>query len=275
MKIYISVDMEGVACVNHVDEIKLEGPEYERARRWMTGEVNAAVEGALNAGAEEVVVGDGHGHMRNILPDELHKDAQLVRGSARPLSQLEGLTEDFSAVFFVGYHSMAGSARGILAHTFLTSSVYTMRLNGIPVGEAGFNAGVAGHLSVPVALVCGDDVLCEEVGAFLPWAETVTTKWAVSWSAARNLTPKASQERIHAGATRALERLDEMQPLVLELPIQFEVEFMQPFSAFIASDIPGIARVDGRTLSYSGANMLEVMRIWRLIVNATIGERFV
>jgi D-amino peptidase len=275
MKIYVSVDMEGVACVNHRDEIKLEGLEYERSRKLMTDEVNAAIEGALDAGAAEVVVGDGHGHMRNILPDEMHQTAQLVRGSARPLSQLEGLNETFSAVFYVGYHSMAGSPQGGLSHTFLSTSVYAIRLNGLPVGEAGFNAAVAGHLGVPVALACGDDVFCEEVETLMPWAERVTTKWAISWSAARNLTPRASKERIREGAQRALGRLAEMKPLVLETPIQFEVDFMQPFPAFIAADIPGVERVGGRTVTYTGADMLQVMRIWRLMVNATMGERFV
>jgi D-amino peptidase len=275
MKVYISVDMEGVACVTHPDHTKLEGTEYEMARKWMTAEANAAIEGALEAGATEVVVADSHGHMRNMLPDELHEDALLVRGAPRPLTMMEGLDETCDAAFFVGYHSMAGTAEGVLSHTYIGRSVYALRLNGITVGEPGFNAAIAGHFGVPLALVCGDDTVDAEVGALLPWTERVITKWAISSISARNLTPKASQKRIRQGAKRALGRLSEMKPWTLETPIRFEVNFMAPIYAYLAADIPGVERVNERTLAYTGADMLQITRIWRLMINATLGEVFV
>jgi D-amino peptidase len=267
MKIYISVDMEGVACVTHGDHVKLEGAEYEAARKWMTAEANAAVEAALEAGATEVVIADSHGQMRNILPDELHQDALLVRGSPRPLSMMEGLDKTFNAVFFVGYHSIAGEPKGILAHTYSSQVVYTAKLNGISVGEAGFNAAIAGHFGVPVALVCGDDTVDAEVKALMPWTQRVITKWAISPTAARSLTPKAAQEQIRAGAKQALARLSEMKPLVLESPIRLEVGFIKSASAARAADIPGVQQIDGRTLAYEGTDMLEINRIWRLMLN--------
>lgn len=275
MKVFISVDMEGVACVTHSDHTKMEGPEYEMARKWMTAEANAAVEGALEAGATEVVVADAHGHMRNMIPDELHEDILLVRGSPRPLFQMEGLDDTFDAVFFVGYHAMAGTAVGVLSHSHIGLSVHALRLNDTLVGESAFNAAVAGHLGVPVALVCGDDTVASEVESVMPWAERVVTKWALSRLAARNLTPKASQKRIRAGAKRALERVSEMSPLVLETPIRFEAHFLQPIFAHLAADIPGVERVDGRTLAYTGADMLEINRIWRLMINASLGQFYV
>lgn len=275
MKVYISVDMEGVACVTHSDHTKLEGTEYEMARKWMTAEANAAIEGALEAGATEVVVADSHGHMRNMLPDELHEDALLVRGAPRSLTMMEGLDETFDAAFFVGYHSMAGTAEGVLSHTYIGRSVYALRLNGITVGEPGFNAAIAGHFGVPVALVCGDDTVDAEVGALLPWTERVITKWALSSTSARNLTPKASQQHIRQGAKRALDRLSEMKPWTLETPIRFEVDFMAPLYAYLAADIPGVERVNGRTLAYTGTDMLQITRIWRLMINAGLGEHFV
>jgi D-amino peptidase len=274
MRVYISVDMEGVACVTHGDHTKLEGTEYEMARKWMTAEANAAVEGALEGGATDVVVADSHGHMRNMLPDELHEDALLVRGSPRPLTMMEGLDETFDAAFLVGYHSMAGTARGILAHTYL-GSLYAIRLDGVTVGEPGFNTALAGHFGVPVALVCGDDTVDAEVGALIPSTERVITKWAFSTLAARNLTPKASQKRIREGAKRALARLSEMKPWVLEKPIRFEVEFTLPIYAHMAAEIPGVERVDGRSLVYTGADMLDVNRTWRLMLNVSLGEFFV
>ena len=258
------VDMEGIACITTT---RLEGGDHERGRRWMTAEANAAVEAALECGATEVVVADAHGNMRNLLPDELHEDALLVRGSPRPLCMMEGLDETFDAAFLIGYHSMSGTAHGMMAHTY-TGMVHAIRLNGVTVGESEFNAAIAGHLGVPVALVCGDDTLDAEVGAQMPWTERVVVKWAISNWSARNLTPKASQKRIREGAKRALGRLAEMEPFVLGTPIRFEVDFGPPMYATLGSDIPGVERVGGRTLVYTGTDMLDVTRTLRLILNA-------
>ena len=268
MKVYVSVDLEGIACVM---QTRLEGSDYEAARKWMTGEANAAIEAAFAHGATEVVVADSHGSMCNLLPDELHEDALLVRGKPRPLCMMEGLDETFDAVFLVGYHAMSGTARGNMAHTY-TGSIYAMHLNGILVGESGFNAAIAGHFRVPVALVCGDDTLAAEVGAQLPWTERVIVKWAISPWSARNLTPKASQAQIRAGAGRALDRLATMKPFIVETPVRFELNLAPPYLAQLGADIPGVEWIDGRTLVYAGADMVEVTRILRLILNAGQGR---
>jgi D-amino peptidase len=275
MKVFISIDMEGVACVTNWDHVKPVGVDYEIARKWMTAEANAAIDGALEMGATEVVVADAHYKMCNILPSELHKDALLVRGSPRTLTMMEGLNETFDAVFLVGYHSMAGTDRGILAHTYVSKLVHAVRLNGITVGELGINAAIAGHFGVPVAMVCGDDTLDEEVGKLLPLTERVITKWAISPYSALNLTPMASQFHIRESAKRALGRLDEIKPFVLENPIRFEVDFMYALNAYVAADIPGTECFGGRTLVYTGEDIIEIIRIWRLILNASLGEVFV
>lgn len=275
MRIFISVDIEGVAAVTHRDHTKLEGIEYETARKWMTDEANAAIEGALAAGATEIVVADSHGHMRNLLPDALHPTALLVRGSPRALSMMDGLDDSFAAAFFIGYHAMAGDALGILAHTYLGSTVYAVRLNGIDVGESGINAAIAGHFGVPIALVSGDDRLAAEVEALLPWTERVITKWALSTVSAKNLSPREAQTRIRVGAQRALERLATMKPLTLDSPLHLEVDFIRPLHAQIAADIPGVEWVAGRKVSYTAATMLELTRVWRVMLNLSMGERFV
>ena len=273
MKVFISADIEGVACVTHRDHGNMQsGGEYEMARRWMTHETNAAVEGAIEAGAKEIVVADGHGHMRNLLPDELHEDVQLVRGTPRPLLQMEGLDDSFDAVFFIGHHAQANDAIGILAHTFVGLIVYDLKLNGVPVCEVTFNAAVAAHFGVPVALSAGDDRLAEDVSATLPWVENVITKWAISNTAARNLTPKASQKKIKAAAKSALERLDEMKVYEIETPIRFEVSFKHPMQAFLPAVIPGVEQVNGRTLAYTGKDMIEISNIWRLMINAALSS---
>lgn len=268
-RVFVSVDMEGVACVTHGDHVKLEGPEYEMARKWMTAEANAAVEGAFDAGATEVVVADSHGHMRNLLPDELHQEALLVRGSPRPLSMMEGLDHGFDAVFFVGYHSRAGTERGVLAHSFSGSTVYAIRLNGLEVGEPGFNAAIAGHFRVPVVLVCGDDTVDAEVEALMPWAERVITKWAITPLSARSLTPRAAQQSIRDGARKALGRLREMRPLQLEMPVRLEVDFVRPIYASLAINIPGVEAVGGRTVAYTGPSIMEAALLWRVLMDVT------
>jgi len=272
MKVFISVDMEGIAGVTHGDHVKLEGTEYEKARLYMTDEANAAIEGAMEGGATEVTVADGHGHMRNILPEKLHEDALLVRGSPRPLLQMEGLDSSFAAAFLIGYHTMAGHARGILAHTYVGKIIFELRLNGMAVDEATFNAAVAGDLGVPVALVAGDDALAANIEKTLPWAERVVTKWAISNFAARNLSPAKSQRRIREASKRALERLSSMQVYRLEPPIRFEAIFLKPYDARLAADVPGAEQVDGCTVAYTGSSMMEINRIWRLMINASMSS---
>ncbi len=272
MKVYISVDMEGVACVTHREDLVPEGEGYQLARRWMTAETNAAVLGAFDAGATEVVVSDSHNTMRNLLPDELHEEVLLVRGSPRPLSQMEGLDDTFDAAFLVGYHGMAGTAKSVFPHTFLKGMMYAARLNGVPLGETGISAALAGHFGVPVALVCGDDSVHARVGEFLPWAESVITKWAISELAAKNLTPRASQKRIRAAAARALGRLDEMRPWTPETPVRFELEYLHPVHAYLGAEIPGVEMVDGRTLAYTGADLMEVFRVFSAMIHTALSH---
>lgn len=273
MRVYISVDMEGVACVTNIEHIiRMEGGvEYEMSRRWMTAEVNAAVQGAFEAGASEIVVADSHWHLRNILPHELHKDVLLVRGSPRPMYMMQGIDENFDAVFLIGYHAMAGTPAGLLGHTFV-SSVLEVRLNGTAVGETAFNAAVAGHFGVPVALVSGDDAVAEEVRSMLPGTQSVITKWGLSPLSARNLTPEASQEKIRAAASEALHGLSAYKPLTPDKPIRVEISFDKVHLPFVASRIPGVERIDRHTLAFTGADMLEVLNLCLVVLNTTTGR---
>jgi D-amino peptidase len=141
MKIFISVDIEGVAGITNWEHVRMREPEYEYARRWMTEEVNAAIAGAKDYGAKEYIVTDSHSSMYNLLPDYLDQDALLVRGSPRPLFQMEGLDPSFDAVFLIGYHCMAGSPRAVLCHSHLGDIVYEMRINGVPDWGSGIQRG--------------------------------------------------------------------------------------------------------------------------------------
>lgn len=269
MRIYISVDMEGVAGVVHEDQTDPVEPrhaaEYNRMRRLMTSEANAAIEGALEAGATRVLVNDSHWLMRNLLAEELHPSAELLSGGPKLRSMVEGVELGFDAALFVGYHAMAGTAHAVIDHTY-TSRVHEARLNGRPVGELGLNAALAGTHGVPVAMVSGDQALAAEARALLgDEVETVIVKHAVGRFAARSVAPAESCRRIREGARAALRRSH--APFTVEPPIRLEVEFAQTDMADMAELLPGSVRTGGRTLEYVHDEYGEVFRAWRVLYN--------
>ena len=269
MRVYISVDMEGVAGVVHEDQTDPVDPrhagEYNRFRRLMTAEANAAIEGALAAGASAVLVNDSHWLMRNLLAEELHPAAELLSGGPKLRSMVEGLELGFDAALFVGYHARAGAAHAIIDHTY-TGRVHEARLNGRPVGELAINAALAGTYGVPVVLVSGDQALAAEARELLgPEVETVVVKHAVARFAARSLAPEEACRRIRAGAAAALRRPH--APLVLASPVRLEVEFAVTHMADMAELVPGSLRSGGRTVEYVHEDYREVFRAWRALYN--------
>jgi D-amino peptidase len=269
MRVYISVDMEGVAGVVHEDQTDPIDPrhagEYNRSRRLMTAEANAAVEGALAAGAERVLVNDSHWLMMNILPEELHSAAELLSGGPKARSMVEGVELGFDAALFVGYHAMAGVSPAIIDHTY-TSLVHEARLNGRPVGELAINAALAGTYDVPVVLVSGDQALAAEARDLLgPSVETVVVKHAVGRFAARSVAPAEACRRIREGAAAALRRSH--TPWRLAAPIRLEVDFALTQMADMAELAPGSVRTAGRTVTFTHDDYREVFRAWRALYN--------
>jgi len=265
MKIYISADMEGISGVVDFAQtsIKDEAKEYDRARSLMTAEVNAAIEGALAAGATEALVNDAHGSMRNILLEELNPVAELVSGTPKPLSMMQGIDEGIDLAFLVGYHAQAGSFYGTLGHTY-TGRVYSVVLNGQPVGELGINAALAGHFGVPVVLVTGDRSLVEEAQSLLGEVETVAVKQAYGMTAARSLSPSKVHELIQQAASRAVERGG--VPFVVGKPITLTIGFVRSAHAEMAELIPDVRRLDARTVEFVHEDMLTLYRAWRAMV---------
>jgi D-amino peptidase len=261
MRIYLSVDMEGLAGVAHPNQVSF-GPstdrtDYDRSRALMAGETNAAIEAALEHGATEVVVNDSHWQMRNLRAEDLHTDARLIIGD-KPLSMSQGIGEEgdggFDAAAFIGYHAGAGHATGVIAHTYSSATVQELRVHGQPHNEAGLNAIRLGHFDIPVALVTGDDALAEEVGVLLPWAERVVVKRALGTSVADSLSPEAARAAIRDGMAAALRRLGEMQPYRPPLPLAGEVDFRLPAMAAHAAVIPGVERAGPRTVAFGAAD---------------------
>ena len=189
LKIFISADMEGVAGVSTWDvQANAKGREYEEFRRLMTQEVNAAVQGAYDAGATEVVIADSHGDAQNIDVAVLDKRAELIRAWPRPLSMMEGIDNSFAAVVFIGYHASEGTPGAVLAHTF--TGTMAIKLNGVDVPEAGFNAAIAGDFGVPVVFVSGDQVIGEQARKLFGPIETVAVKQAIGYHAAKMMMPE-------------------------------------------------------------------------------------
>jgi D-amino peptidase len=269
MRVYISVDMEGIAGVTHEDQTdpieSRHAGEYNRFRRLMTNEANAAIAGALEAGAESLLVNDSHWLMRNLLAEELNPAAELLSGGPKRLSMVEGIDGGFDAAMFIGYHARAGTRNATIDHTY-TSRVYEARLNGEPVGELALNAAMAGVHGVPVALVSGDQALAAEARTLLgDGIETVVVKEAVGRFAARSLAPSVACERIRAGAKAALRRKHSL--LKIAPPIRLEVDFALTQMADMAELVPGSSRTGGRTVAYSGDDYREVFRAWRAMYN--------
>lgn len=265
MKVFISADMEGVAGVVHSEHTLRDGKEHERARRLITQEVNAAIEGALEAEAKQIIVNDSHGTMRNIIPEDLNESAELITGSPKPLSMMQGIDSTFNAVFFVGYHAMRGAYCGVLEHTY-HGVVSDLFFNEKRFGETGMNAAVAGYFKVPVALVTGDQVVTEEARLLLGKVETVTVKEGVSRNAAKSLSPLKARSLIKNGAKNALLKINSFKPFILNPPINVEMVFINAGMADMAEMIPGAKRKDGRTVSYVANDYLEAYKALRAMI---------
>ncbi len=260
MRLYLSVDMEGLAGVAHPQQVTFGGgvdrADYDRSRGLMAGEANAAIEGAFEAGATEVVVNDSHWTMRNLRAEDLDPRARLVIGD-KALSMTHGIGEPgdgaFDGAAFVGYHAGAGHASGVIAHTYSSATIQDVRVNGVPHNEAALNAIRLGHHGVPVILVAGDDALAGEVEALLPWAERVIVKRGVGYSTTESLAPDAARAAIREATARAIGRLPEMRTYEPAAPLAGEIDFRLPVHAAYAAVLPEATRVGPRTVAWEAA----------------------
>ncbi|WP_104090876.1 M55 family metallopeptidase [Arthrobacter sp. GMC3] len=257
MKVYISVDMEGVAGIATFDQIIRGGHGYPRAQELMTGETNAAIAGAFDGGATSVLVNDSHGTMDNIIHEQLDPRARLVFGSPKAQCMAEGLTADCDVALFIGYHAPAG-APGVLAHTF--SSHFTeVRLGGHPVSEAEVNALYAASLGVPVGMVSGDDVICKLVETVMPHARTVEVKVAHGFTATNSLAPSVAREAIRAAAAETVRNAASLPRPEVPGELILEVDMPNPLAAQMAMGVPGVTRPADRTVRRELDTVSEVL----------------
>jgi D-amino peptidase len=258
LKIYISVDMEGVAGVVTADQLLPGGFEYERFRHFMTDETLAAVRAAKQAGATQIVVSDSHGNGENLLVEAFPKDVRIVRSWPRHGAMMAGLDKSFAAAIFIGYHASTSNSKGVRAHTFSSAHLTRVALNGSPVTEAEFNAAYAGEFSVPIIFASGDDAAIAEIKAHLGDMDTVVTKNNLGFHSAETLTPSAACDLIFDGVIHAMAHRAQRHPTLVSKPVTLELSFKNYMPAEVLSYLRSIERVDSHTIRFVGRDMPEV-----------------
>lgn len=267
IKVFISVDMEGIGGVVTSEQLGPTGFEYQKFREYMTAEALAAIAGAREAGATEFVLADAHGNMQNLLIDRFPAGVTIVRGSPRPLMMMEGIDSTFSAVMFIGYHSATTNTQGVRAHTISSATFSAVKLNGRAMSEGAINATIAGHFGVPVVMVSGDEQAVGEVQAFTGNVEGAIVKRSISFHAAAVMTPEASQALIKAKAKAAITRLREFKPTPAAGPFQLELSYKSYTPAEMMAYMPGIERVDAHTIRFRGTNIVNISRFLEFAIS--------
>jgi len=261
MKIYIAADMEGISGIWGDWQLKEDQPHWIEARRLLTGDINAAVQGALDGGATEVVVWDNHHRGRNVLIEETHEEAQIIMGWPHN-PRFPGLDESFAGIYLIGYHAMVGTEDAVLDHT-LTSEMRSVTLNSIPVGEVALDALWAGSMGVPVFLVTGDDKACEEARRFLGDIETAVVKEGIHRHMAKMLPPKRAQALIREKARLAIQRIGQVKPFKMAPPYEKRVVYANADLAEGRTfDGQRIERVDAVTLVYRSDDLVDILTMW-------------
>lgn len=273
LRVYISVDMEGITGVVAWEQTMSGNPDYETARKWMAADVNAAIEGALKAGAAEIVVNDAHGDQRNLIPDDLNPKAVLISGAPKPLGMMEGISGDFDACIFIGYHAMAGTEQGVLDHTQSGSGVYAVKVNGLELPELGLNAAVAGVYGVPVVFVSGDVAVCKQAKAVLGNdVLTAPVKDGAGRYAARLVPAVDARRAIRDRVAEALKKVKQFKPYRVPAPFRFELDFANSGQADLAVLIPQVKRESGRNVSFPADDFIQGFKLLRgLIALGSLG----
>ncbi|MFJ4682330.1 M55 family metallopeptidase [Streptomyces sp. NPDC091377] len=276
MKILISADMEGATGVTWPADVLPGTPQWERCRSMFTSDVNAAVLGFFDGGADEVLINEAHWTMRNLLLERLDERAEMLTGRHKALSMVEGVQhDDVDGIAFLGYHAAAGD-RGVLAHTYLANSITGVWLNDVRASEGLLNAHVVAEYGVPVILVTGDDVACEDALGYAPEAPKVAVKDYVSRYAAVCRTPARTAADIRAAAQQAAALAVRYEP-VSAGPHTMALEFDAEHLALAATVVPGVAQTGERKVAYTEETMYAAIRTFKAVttlVSAAVEEQY-
>lgn len=273
MKLFLSIDMEGITGLPDHTFVDSSKHNYERARRIMTQEANAIVEGALSVGVKEILVNDSHSKMNNILVEELHPEASLITGDVKPFSMVQALDESYLGAVFAGYHSRAGQP-GVMSHSMIFG-VRNMYINDVEIGELGLNAYVAGHFGVPVIMVAGDDGACREAEALIPGVVTAVVKESISRSAVKTLHPQKAHALLREKVAVAISNRDQIKPLNPPKNPTLRIEFVNYGQAEWAALMPGCEIIEGTTIvKFEAKDILEAYRAMLVMVELAMQTKF-
>ncbi len=268
LNIFISFDLEGISGVTSWKEMRKDSPDLLRVRKIATQEVNSAIRGARKSSLEigEILICDSHASGENLLIEELESGIELIKGTQRNYFMMEGLNRDFDVVFFIGYHAMAGTFEGMMDHSYSSSLIYNIKINGQYVGESEINAAIAGHYGVPLGLVSGDDKLVQEVKNFFgPLVETVITKRSISRFCAKCKHPSDVQKEIQLKAERVMKKINRLKPFKFKYPINAEIEMINSLFGDAIGSLPGLKRVSARKFLFKSKDILAFYRTLMLI----------
>ena len=258
--VFVSIDMEGIAGIAHLRQVMRGTDDFQASRELMTDEANAAVAGAFEGGATSVVVNDSHGDMYNLLAERMDPRAELLIGSPKVLSMMQGFGPEFDVALFVGYHAAAGTQAAVLDHTYSGRLFYEVRVNGEPVTETELNAAFAGTYGVPTGLVTGDDKICAVAAKKIPGIRTVVVKEAFGRNVARSLHPRAAREAIRKAAAEAVAGRAELTPYRIEPPIVLEADIANTSAADLCGLAPGTGRIGPRTVRFETGDFRDAFR---------------
>jgi D-amino peptidase len=265
VKVYISVDMEGIAGVVTADQLGPTGFEYGRAREFMTGEALAAIAGARDAGATQIVVSDSHGNGESLLIDKFPPDVTIIRSWPRPLMMMQGIDSTFDAAVFIGYHASTTSPAGVRAHTISSAHLASVELNGVAMPEAGINAAIAGYFGVPIVAISGDNVAVGEAQSLLGNMEGAVVKQAISFHSAATMTPEAAQQLIRQRVKAGVARRSTLRPYIVRPPVRLDVTFKNYTPAEMLSFLSSVQRTSSHGIRFTGKDIIEVSRFLEFI----------
>ncbi|MGM8213821.1 M55 family metallopeptidase [Virgibacillus sp. W0430] len=273
MKLYTSVDMEGVTGIPDMTFVDYSLHNYDRARKIMTDEVNTVIATALENGCTEIVVNDSHSKMNNILVDHIHEGAQLITGNVKPLSMVQGIDDTYSGAMFIGYHARAGQF-GVMSHSMI-HAVRNFYINDHPIGEMGINAYVLGYYGIPLLLVTGDDQAAREAEALIPNITTATVKQTISRSCVKSLTPKKAHALIARKVIEAIENKHNIKPLAPPKEPILKIEFNNYGQAEWANLMPGTVIEPGTTIvRFKAKDMIEAYKAMVVMTELAINTTF-
>lgn len=264
MKLFISIDMEGIWGLSSWRE------SQEAISRYMTNELNLILSIIFKHNKNaEIYIADSHSLGENLIVNDLPKNVHVIRGFPRSTYMMSGLDNSFSGVFLIGYHAPIGFNPGVMDHTYSSSTFYKITINGKIVGEAEINGMLAAYYGVPVLLISGDDILHSFSQKNFPETQFVITKKAISRFAAEMIPYDELVKRYENAIKKALESIGKVKPLDLRPPYTIEVELIDTSSAYLVSQIPGAVSLDGRRVSFSTSDFMELYKF--IMVSSYLG----